>query len=116
MEQTYQRGLPLAEALRDDVLLADEMNGGPLPPQHGAPVRLIVPGWYGMAHVKWLVGVDVLESAFDGFQNVTAYRVKQSADDPGEPVTRILPRALIQPPGCPTSRAGSACSTPASSS
>ncbi|WP_116952945.1 sulfite oxidase [Jiangella endophytica] len=101
VEQTYERGLPLAEALRDDVLLADEMNGRPLPPQHGAPVRLIVPGWYGMAHVKWLVGVTVLESEFDGFQNVTAYRLKQTADDPGEPVTRILPKALIQPPGVP---------------
>lgn len=101
VEQTYRRGLPLAEALRDDVLLAYEMNGGPLPPQHGAPVRLIVPGWYGMAHVKWLVGVTVLESEFDGFQNVTAYRVKQTADEPGEAVTRILPKALIQPPGVP---------------
>ncbi|RIQ10814.1 sulfite oxidase [Jiangella rhizosphaerae] len=101
VEQTYRRGLPLVEALRDDVLLAYEMNGAPLPPQHGAPVRLIVPGWYGMAHVKWLVDVAVLESEFDGFQNVTAYRLKQAADEPGEPVTRILPKALIQPPGVP---------------
>ena len=101
VEQDYRRGLALAEALRDDVLLAYEMNGRPLPPQHGAPVRLIVPGWYGMAHVKWLVGVAVLTSEFDGYQNVTSYRVKQSADEPGEAVTRILPKALLQPPGVP---------------
>ncbi|WP_026874524.1 sulfite oxidase [Jiangella gansuensis] len=100
-EQVYRRGLPVAEALRDDVLLAYEMNGQPLPPQHGAPVRLVVPGWYGMAHVKWLVGVTVLDAPFDGFQNVTAYRVKREPDEPGEPVTRILPRALIRPPGIP---------------
>lgn len=101
VEQDYQRGLSLFEALRDDVLLVYEMNGQPLPPQHGAPVRLVVPGWYGMAHVKWLVGVEVLDRPFDGFQNAVAYRVKQNADDPGQPVTRILPKALIQPPGFP---------------
>ncbi len=101
VEQDYQRGLSLFEALRDDVLLVYEMNGQPLPPQHGAPVRLVVPGWYGMAHVKWLVGVTVLDRPFDGFQNTVAYRVKRDEDDPGQPVTRILPKALVQPPGFP---------------
>lgn len=100
-EQDYRRGLALTEALREDVLLAYEMNGHPLPPQHGAPVRLIVPGWYGMAHVKWLVGITVLDTAFDGFQNVTAYRVKHQPDEAGAPVTRIRPKALLQPPGFP---------------
>src|SRR5262249_14765105 len=46
--QDYARSLALDEALREDVLLAYEMNGAPLPPQHGFPLRLIVPGWYGM--------------------------------------------------------------------
>src|SRR3712207_5675015 len=54
VEQDYSRGLSLAEAMRPDVLLVWAMNGAPLPPQHGAPLRLLVPGWYGMAHVKWL--------------------------------------------------------------
>src|SRR5262245_60401828 len=45
--QHYARSLPLAEALRDEVLLAYDMNGAPLPPQHGFPLRLVVPGWYG---------------------------------------------------------------------
>ena len=100
VEQDYARGLTLADALADDVLLVDEMNGAPLPPQHGAPVRLVVPGWYGMAHVKWLRQIEVLDRPFDGFQNVTAYRLKQ-ADESGDPVTRIRPRALMVPPGFP---------------
>jgi DMSO/TMAO reductase YedYZ molybdopterin-dependent catalytic subunit len=101
VEQDYIRALPLAEASSEDVLLAYEMNGAPLPPQHGAPVRLIVPGWYGMAHVKWLRSVTVLAEAFTGFQNEVAYRIRSTVDDPGEPVTRIRPRALVVPPGFP---------------
>jgi DMSO/TMAO reductase YedYZ molybdopterin-dependent catalytic subunit len=100
VEQDYQRALPLAAALDDDVLVAYEMNGSPLPPQHGYPVRLVVPGWYGMAHVKWLVGIDAVDRTFDGFQH-WAYRTREHADDPGVPVTRIAPRALILPPGFP---------------
>ena len=101
VEQDYTRALPVGEASSPDVLLAYEMNGAPLPPQHGAPVRLIVPGWYGMAHVKWLRSIAVLASRFTGFQNEVAYRVRSSVDDPGVPVSRILPRALVVPPGFP---------------
>ena len=61
VEQDYQRSLSLADALGGDVLVAYEMNGHPLPPQHGYPVRLVVPGWYGMAHVKWLTSIEVLD-------------------------------------------------------
>jgi DMSO/TMAO reductase YedYZ molybdopterin-dependent catalytic subunit len=50
--QDYQRSLSTADARRDEVLLAYEMNGAPLPVQHGFPLRLVAPGWYGMAHVK----------------------------------------------------------------
>src|SRR5436190_4780145 len=53
-EQAFQRALLLEEALRVEVLLAYEMNGASLPPQHGYPLRLVVPGWYGMTNVKWL--------------------------------------------------------------
>jgi sulfane dehydrogenase subunit SoxC len=101
VEQDYARGLPLAEAMRPDALLVWGMNGSPLPPQHGAPLRLLVPGWYGMAQVKWLSRIEVLDRPFDGFQNATAYRLKVDADDPGEPVERIRPRALMAPPGWP---------------
>jgi DMSO/TMAO reductase YedYZ molybdopterin-dependent catalytic subunit len=101
VEQDYQRALPVADALREEVLLAYEMNGAPLLPQHGAPLRLIVPGWYGMAHVNWLRGITVLAEPFDGYQNAVAYRLRADADDPGVPVTRIEPRALVRPPGFP---------------
>jgi sulfane dehydrogenase subunit SoxC len=101
VEQDYQRALPVTDALREEVLLAYEMNGAPLLPQHGSPLRLIVPGWYGMAHVKWLRAVTVLTEPFDGYQNAVAYRLRQDADDPGVPVTRIEPRALVRPPGFP---------------
>src|SRR3712207_969772 len=93
--------ISLAEAVRPEVLLVWGMNGMPLPPQHGAPLRLLVPGWYGMAHVKWLTRIEVLDRPFDGFQNATAYRLKVDAGDAGVPVTRIAPRALLHPPGWP---------------
>lgn len=101
VEDDYRRALPLTEATSPEVLLAYEMNGRPLPPQHGYPVRLVVPGWYGMAHVKWLRGIEVVDHEFDGFQNAVAYRLKQHPEDSGTPVTRMEPRALLAPPGCP---------------
>jgi DMSO/TMAO reductase YedYZ molybdopterin-dependent catalytic subunit len=101
VEQDYQRGLPLAEAMAADVLVAFQMNGSPLPVPHGFPVRLVVPGWYGMAHVKWLRGITLIDHPFDGYQNSVAYRIRQAPDEPGEPVTRIEPRALLVPPGHP---------------
>jgi DMSO/TMAO reductase YedYZ molybdopterin-dependent catalytic subunit len=101
VEQDYQRSLSVAEAGEEDVLLAHAMNGAPLAPQHGYPVRLIAPGWYGMAHVKWLTRIDVVTEPFTGFQQATAYRMRQGADETGTPVARIAPRALLIPPGFP---------------
>jgi len=100
-EHDYARSLTVADATRPEVLLAYEMNGRPLEPQHGFPLRLIVPGWYGMAHVKWLTRIDAVREPFDGYQQHVAYWYKRDADDPGEPVTRIRPRALMVPPGFP---------------
>jgi len=101
VEQSYERSLPLEEALRPELLLAYEVNGQPLPPQHGFPLRLVVPGWYGMTHVKWLDRITVLTEPFEGFQQAHQYRKKQSEEDAGIPVTRILPRSLLIPPGIP---------------
>jgi DMSO/TMAO reductase YedYZ molybdopterin-dependent catalytic subunit len=101
VEQQYERSLTLADCRRDEVLLAYAINGQPLPPQHGFPMRLIVPGWYGMASVKWLQGITVLDREFGGYQQATAYHFRRSQDDPGVPVTRMLPRALMVPPGIP---------------
>lgn len=100
-EHDYARSLSLAETARPEVLLAYEMNGRPLEPQHGAPVRLLVPGWYGMTSVKWLVRIEALTKRFDGYQQSVAYWYKNGPDDPGEPVQRIRPRALLLPPGFP---------------
>ena len=99
--QSYARALPVAEALRPGVLLAWGLNGHMLPPQHGFPLRLVVPGWYGMTNVKWLASIEVLDRPFDGYQNAEAYRLRASEDDPGVAVTRMMPRALMAPPGVP---------------
>ncbi|HYY81763.1 MAG TPA: sulfite oxidase [Actinomycetes bacterium] len=101
VEHDYERSLPVAEALREEVLLAWEVNGQPLPPQHGFPLRLLVPGWYGMASVKWLRRIAVVTEPFRGYQQASTYLIQQSEDDPGVPVTRIEPRALLIPPGIP---------------
>src|SRR4051812_15341903 len=58
VEQPFARTLPIGETGREDVLLCYEMNGQPLQHGHGAPVRLVVPGWYGIAWVKWLSGIE----------------------------------------------------------
>jgi sulfane dehydrogenase subunit SoxC len=101
IEHAYERSLAVAEARRDELLLAYEINGQPLPPQHGFPLRLIVPGWYGMTHVKWLRSITAMAEPFTGYQQGTAYHVRASEDEQGEPVTRILPRSLMVPPGIP---------------
>jgi len=89
-EQLFQRSLTLADALEQDVLLAYELNGVPLPPQHGFPLRLLVPGWYGMTNVKWLTRITLLDEPFTGYQQARGYRLSW-----------IYPRALMVPPGIP---------------
>jgi sulfane dehydrogenase subunit SoxC len=98
VHQEYQRSLTVADTTRDEVLLAYEMNGRPLEPQHGAPLRLLVPGWYGMTSVKWLTRIEAVTEPFEGFQQQAAYRMQQG-DELGSYVTRMLPRALMIPPG-----------------
>lgn len=101
VEHDYGRSLELADALSEDVLLAHAMNGAPLAPQHGFPLRLIVPGWYGMASVKWLLRIEALERAYDGFQQAVGYRYRKFAGDPGTPVTHAKVKSLLVPPGIP---------------
>lgn len=101
VEHAYERSLTIEEALRDEVFLAYEMNGAPLSPQHGSPLRLVVPDWYGMASVKWLKEIRAVDEPFEGVQQVVAYNYRQSEDDPGTPVTRKHPHALMVPPGIP---------------
>jgi DMSO/TMAO reductase YedYZ molybdopterin-dependent catalytic subunit len=100
-EHDYARSLSVADSMRSEVLLAYEMNGRPLEPQHGFPLRLVVPGWYGMTSVKWLTSIEVVDHAFDGYQQKGTYLFKASAEDPGTPVRQMVPRALMIPPGIP---------------
>ncbi|MFL5955752.1 MAG: sulfite oxidase [Gaiellaceae bacterium] len=100
-EQLFQRSLTLDDAVRPDVLLAYELNGVPLPPQHGFPLRVVVPGWYGMTNVKWLDRITLLAEPFTGYQQARGYRVRQDDADDGDPLSWILPRALMVPPGIP---------------
>jgi len=62
--QNFARSLPLRDALREDLLLAYEMNGLPLEKDHGAPLRLIVPGWFGITWVKWLTRIELLDRRY----------------------------------------------------
>jgi DMSO/TMAO reductase YedYZ molybdopterin-dependent catalytic subunit len=82
----FARGLPLAKALDRDTLLVLRMNGELLAPGHGAPARLFVPGWYGVASVKWLRRIEVLDRPFRGYYQTTKYTVKRRADGRTETV------------------------------
>jgi DMSO/TMAO reductase YedYZ molybdopterin-dependent catalytic subunit len=69
----FERSLPVHDALESDALLAYAMNGQPLPVRHGYPLRLVVPGWYAVASVKWLTDIRVTGEPFDGFFQATHY-------------------------------------------
>ena len=75
----YLRSLPLEVAMHPDTILAYEMNGEPLSYEHGGPVRLVVPGWYGMASVKWLHRIEALDHSFHGFFQTEKYVLVNSA-------------------------------------
>jgi DMSO/TMAO reductase YedYZ molybdopterin-dependent catalytic subunit len=88
----FERSLPLDRALADDVLVAYAMNGGPIPTEHGAPLRLVVPTWYGMASVKWLAEIVALEQPFRGFYQAERYVIGD------RPLREMRPRAVIVAP------------------
>jgi DMSO/TMAO reductase YedYZ molybdopterin-dependent catalytic subunit len=101
VEQNYQRSLPIEVAAGPDAMLAFAVNGMALPPQHGFPLRLVVTGWYGMTNVKWLASITAVTVPFTGYQQETSYRLRHHEDESGAPLTRMLPRALMIPPGIP---------------
>jgi DMSO/TMAO reductase YedYZ molybdopterin-dependent catalytic subunit len=76
----FARSLPLAKALDPDTLLALRMNGEPLEPSHGFPARLFVPGWYGVASVKWLRRIELLDRPFRGYFQSVKYTVQRRTD------------------------------------
>src|SRR5918998_4944647 len=96
---TFERALPLALASdrAAEILIAYEMNGEPMGPDHGAPYRLVVPHWYAVASVKWLKRIDVLTEPYTGeFQ--TGHYMYQWPDRPAEPVDLMRVRARITDP------------------
>lgn len=95
--EPYLRSLPIKLARHPDTLLAYEMNGETLPIEHGYPVRLIVPGWYGMAHVKWLERISTLTEPFSGYFQGDKY-VLRYRDGTEKPVQEMQVKSTITSP------------------
>ncbi len=98
----FARSLPLKKALDSDTLLAYRMNGELLEPNHGYPVRLFVPGWYGVASVKWLTRIAVIDRPFRGyFQSVkyTVHRRTPTGLDTEVVGPMPVKSEIIRPPG-----------------
>jgi DMSO/TMAO reductase YedYZ molybdopterin-dependent catalytic subunit len=96
----FERSLSLDVARDSDTLLAYAMNGEPLPPAHGYPLRLVVPGWYGVTSVKWLNEIEAIGSAFRGFFQAERYffEWERSGQVVREPVTLQRVRSVITEP------------------
>ena len=101
VEHAFARSLAPADAAHEDVLLAYAMNGAQLPPQHGYPLLLVVPRWYGMASVKWLERIEAAERPFDGVQQAHSYHFRREAGEPGVPCRHMRVNSLLVPPGIP---------------
>ncbi|UPK74816.1 molybdopterin-dependent oxidoreductase [Nocardioidaceae bacterium SCSIO 66511] len=85
-----RRPFPISKAL-DDALLAYEANGRPLPPDHGFPVRLVLPGWVGIANIKWLGSLEVSSRALESPWNTKWYRMTGGAYPDDSPALTTLP-------------------------
>jgi DMSO/TMAO reductase YedYZ molybdopterin-dependent catalytic subunit len=92
----FARSLPLEVARHPDTLVALAMDGRPLQPEHGYPVRLVVPGWYAMASVKWLIRIEVLDAPFKGFFQSDEYvYADQEGSSRSIPVSLVRVRSVI---------------------
>jgi DMSO/TMAO reductase YedYZ molybdopterin-dependent catalytic subunit len=96
----FERSLALEVARGDDVLLVHTMNGAPLTPAHGFPLRLVVPGWYAVASVKWLTEIELIDHELEAFYQTDRYwyEWQRGGRWVREPVTRMLVRSLITEP------------------
>jgi sulfite oxidase len=81
--QRFGGSIPLDKACRREVLLAWAMNGAPLPPVHGAPLRVVVPGYIGARSVKWLERIEVRSSPWQGYFQHVVYRLLPEDGTPG---------------------------------
>ena len=95
----FARSIPLEKA-RADVVLAYKMNGSNLPPEHGFPVRAIVPGWYAVASVKWLQRIIVTDQTFTGYYQTIDYAYWERREQEAEltPLTEMQVKAEIAKP------------------
>jgi DMSO/TMAO reductase YedYZ molybdopterin-dependent catalytic subunit len=84
--ERFARSMSLDDAMNPDTLLAYEMNGEPLPPLHGFPARLIAPGWYGVANVKWLTRIEVRDRRYQGHFMARDYVTMREEEVDGETV------------------------------
>ena len=91
----FQRSLPLEMARRPEVLLAWEMNGEPIPAPNGGPVRLVVPGWAGVASVKWPVQLEVLNAPFRGYYHVERYIMADADGHVSAPVREMPVKSVF---------------------
>ena len=101
-ELGFAASLPMEKALHPDTMLAYEMNGESLSVEHGYPLRAVVPGWFGMASVKWLTGIRVVKEPFWGFHQSDYYvYVNEGLDDgpPRERVTTMQVKSFVTSPG-----------------
>ena len=97
----FDRSLPLEKALKPEVLLAHKMNGEDLSPAHGFPLRAVVGGWFGMASVKWLTRIVVLDRPHGGYWQTMdySYFVRRDGEVPTlVPLTAMQPKASISRP------------------
>jgi sulfane dehydrogenase subunit SoxC len=95
----FARSLPLAKALGDEVLLAHQCNGEPIPLDRGGPVRAIVPDWYATDSVKWITRVWFSATPFDGPFQIDEYRLRRHDEPgPGQRMTELPVHALITTP------------------
>jgi DMSO/TMAO reductase YedYZ molybdopterin-dependent catalytic subunit len=97
-DQQVRRPVPLEKALADDTLIVLGMNGHTLPPDHGFPARILVPGWVGVANIKWVGSIEVSETPLTSPWNTTSYRLFGPAY-PDSPLvtTQVVKSALEQP-------------------
>jgi DMSO/TMAO reductase YedYZ molybdopterin-dependent catalytic subunit len=96
----FARSLPLAKARKPEVMLAWAMNGKELTAEHGYPLRAVVGGWYGMASVKWLGRVKVVEKPFRGYWQTVDYAIwdRRSGEPALEQITEVEVKASIASP------------------
>ena len=97
--ENYIRSLPVEIANHPDTMVVWKMNGQDLPPQHGYPLRLIVPGWYGMASVKWLYEITAISQPFNGFFQSQEYvYIGEEGTPDHTPVTNMRVRSIFTEP------------------